>query len=272
VLEFKTLLQEAKADPRVTAAEGVGVTDQDFAKAVISLSDAISQGDSAKLEPLLSKRSKDVLTKLKSSGEWTETTLGIEAVRIVYAAEPTVASDIERDQAFKTMADEQEKYLQRLYDQHIKVQSRETSLKLVEFERDKLSKTLANLKAEASGDAALGGTRPEMVILLAVQDAGGAYLLGWGGNRGGSDWTFNNASTLSLVRSRAADWDNIGMLGFSIGDGEARTSTALDMGKSGAAGDADASKPEEDKKSDPAPGGPTRRQTPAGPITVPGGG
>jgi len=111
------------------------------------------------------------------------------------------------------------------------------------------------------------GGIPTRGVLIAIQDPRGAYLLGWGALQAGEQWRFTNAPAAAGDRSRASAWDGVGPLGFvytSVASGSFMDT--LPEGVEGLDTDAgsDASPSDE-------PGGPTRKNTPAGPVTIPGG-
>lgn len=282
VFEMKDILADLKVDARVQTAPDVGVTDNTFVRAVAKLADAIVTGDVTKVEPMLTRRAKEALGLVKANDGWTKATRNIELIRIVYAAAPQTLSDIEREQAIATMGAE--------FGNGVKLRestwSRNgyTRLEITRFEeaaREVFMKELTKLNSKAAIDAAIDG-RPEFVVLMAIQDPTGSYLLGWGGVRDGDGWLFNNAATTPIEKSRASDWDGIGMFGFSIGDGEyqppmPRGVTEKDGKDGGSPPAPGASAPGAPAPAAPSPGAPapgkpeepTRRNTPSGPINIP---
>jgi hypothetical protein len=111
-------------------------------------------------------------------------------------------------------------------------------------------------------------------VLLAIQDPAGSYLLAWSAEKSFDKWVFTNAPATNSVKARASAWDGIGAGGF----GEmlaAGPETPADKREPGGGGSS--SEPSSggssgggSSPSAPAPG-PTRKNTPSGPITIPGG-
>jgi hypothetical protein len=88
------LLQTMNADPRVQFPQAKAPTSESFARAVISLADAIVRGDSAKLRPLLTPPDRAVLEQLEGSEQWTAETSKLEAARVVYAGEGVLGAPL----------------------------------------------------------------------------------------------------------------------------------------------------------------------------------
>jgi hypothetical protein len=234
----------------------------------------LARGDEAKLSTLLNRRALSVLQELKAAGTWTQSTKGLEAVRIVYASAPMSLTDIEKQQAIEISLKANVAAANRLFEQYVargvdRADARATA-------DDQLRQMTETVKAQMLESGASLLEVPEMVCLTAVQDGSGAILLGWSASRAGGKWTFSNSSTTPLVRAKASDWDDIGMLGFSLGTGklassEAGGSTAPGGGGSGS-GSQKPSTPGGGGPSGPSttpPEGPTKR-TPAGPVKIPG--
>ncbi|MCA9298452.1 MAG: hypothetical protein KDA28_05260, partial [Phycisphaerales bacterium] len=113
-------------------------------------------------------------------------------------------------------------------------------------------------------------------MFVAVQQPGVSYILGWVGADRGGTWTFNGLQSTSDTRARATQWDGVGL-------GELTISQA-DLSALGDLGDIDLDNLEDlaerflnqDSGSDssgdepPARDG-TRKNTPGGPVTIPGG-
>ena len=234
---MKDILQDAKVDARVQTAPGVAVADETFVRAVVQLADAIASGNADKLEPMLTRRAKEALGLVKAGNGWASATKDLEVVRIVYAAAPTVMSDLERTQAIATLNAE---FLNGTkLRESMMVRNGLTKEEIAKVEasvRADFQKDLARLNSKATMDAVLDG-KPEFVVLMALQDPKGSYLLGWGGVRDGQSWQFNNASTMRIERPRASDWDSIGMLGFSIADGDLILPEVMPAGGAGKPGE-----------------------------------
>ncbi len=106
-------------------------------------------------------------------------------------------------------------------------------------------------------------------VTFAVQDPDGAYLLGWTPTRAGAGYQFTATQTSDEVRSRASEFDNRVPPPDVL-----QTSTSVDLTD-------EVNKALQDAMDQATQGGepfqeeerdPRRRNTPAGPITVPGGG
>lgn len=220
-VSFEALGQEMRTDRRVTAAPGLDVTDESFARAAMQLADALARGDHAKSSSLMTRRAAALVSELVSSGAWDEQTKNIEAVRIVYAAPPVGSGDLDRAAAVDALVRESEKQLAAKKAQYERdMMPAEEMQRRLAMETEAMMRLAEVLRLET--DASKIEDRPSMVLLLAVQDPQGSYLLGWGGqNAGTGQWLFNNVSTIALARKRAQDWDGIGMLGFSVGASEA---------------------------------------------------
>lgn len=104
--------------------------------------------------------------------------------------------------------------------------------------------------------------------VFAVQEPGAAYLMGWNAEKAGDSYVFKAAPTQRATRARASDWDSIGPAAFAVvemGSGPSEE-MAQDVGTTideGGAGDDGFEEPERS---------PGRKNTPAGPIDIPGGG
>ncbi|MBX3377621.1 MAG: hypothetical protein KF678_11540 [Phycisphaeraceae bacterium] len=103
------------------------------------------------------------------------------------------------------------------------------------------------------------------LVGMAIQVPGEAYLLAWNGKKQGGSWMFTNALSQGETKPRASDFDGVAIQTtalppadpvFNRPDAAAPGSTAPAAGAP--AGD--------------APSNPRRRNTPGGPIDVPGGG
>lgn len=107
-------------------------------------------------------------------------------------------------------------------------------------------------------------------VILAIQDPAGSYLLGWTADQAFDKWVFTNAPTSRDVRARASAWDGIGEAGFGemvaampppLMDDPSGSSSP---GNSPSSGGSSGSSPSDSQS-------PNRKNTPAGPITIPGG-
>lgn len=109
--------------------------------------------------------------------------------------------------------------------------------------------------------------RPEITLVgTAIQGRDGAYLLAWNGRRNGESWLFSAAACQNDVKTRASEFDDIEIVvGGSIPvSGSAPSESGATPGGSGRTrtppSTPAAPVPERD---------PNRKQTPAGPITIP---
>ncbi len=82
-LDVATLLQTMKVDPRVEFAQSQAPVNESLAKAAINLADAFARGDDEALRSMLDKRQQSILDSLIATEQWYEATEPIEAVRIV---------------------------------------------------------------------------------------------------------------------------------------------------------------------------------------------
>jgi hypothetical protein len=268
-VEYEALIKTLKADPRVQASASLDVTNEDFAKASVLLADAFARGDASKLKPMLTKRGQNVLGDLQATGLWSDATQKIEAVRIVFAGPPSSLSSMEFEKAIKEMTEAAEAEAVR-YEQQLEARGvdPEYRAKVVAAKR---AENLAAIQGHTLDEAA--AIKAEMAMLIAVKTEAGAELLGFTGAKAGEGWVFNNASTTGEVRASATKWDNVGMLGFSVGSGRKAKKSEEKL--------PDAVKPDGGAPGAPgapgkpaAPAGPGERgpiRSPAGPIRVPGG-
>jgi len=285
----------------------VTMTDEGFARAVIGLADSFARGNDAKLSGMLDAGANTQLSGLVDSGEWTEATQPIEAVRIVYAGSFDASMAMSGggggslSGSMSTMIDQLKKALDAgagvgaldvLEAQGVipadqmavmREQMEKFSSMSAEEVGEEMKKALATMGdgGDASGasgasggmDAgAVAGMVPTRGVLLAIQDPRGAILLGWGALQSGEQWVFTNAPAADGDKPRAAAWDGIGPMGFmyspmatgpAVQDGPTETGAA--PGDAGSGGTDGGGTPSAD------PSGPTRKNTPSGPVTVPGG-
>jgi hypothetical protein len=318
-ISIPALLQDMKADARVSFADTVTITDEPLARAVISLADGFARGDGPKLKGVLDDGAQYVLSSLDASGEWANSTAGIEAVRVVYVGDAgeakadSAAEDPLRDLGPTAMGDfmrtlDSDPELQKAVTTAIfsfewaELMKKEEKLKgakevwgrVVEklkaqgFDSAKIEKlekavdAIDQKTADAlfelgekgrNNSAPLVGVTFDRVVVLAMQDAKGAYLLGWGVGDSSGNVRFSSAATAGVTKPRASDFDNIGTAAF--GDGKPKGEAADHEGK-----DKDEKKADDPGAlpanapglNEPPPKNPRRKSTPGGPITVPGGG
>jgi hypothetical protein len=280
-VSFDSISQEMKADPRVQFAGGLAITDESVARAVISLADAIARGDISKLDPLLSQPAKNVVKSLQESGEWSTATKDIEAVRVVYAASSGGATSgvLEQIGAMLsgTMTPEVMTQIASAITQSvtaagappIDAASIATPEKIKE-QWDRIMTDPAYEMAKAQIQTALAslpgletGPEGQFLVITAVQDPSGAYLLGWGADQAFGTWVFTNSATVPDVKPRAADFDTVGPSGFASASGAALTPPPEAKAPDKPAEPA-GEKPPPDKPKDP-----NRKNTPNGPVNIP---
>jgi hypothetical protein len=234
------------ADPRVQFAPDVQLSDEEVARAVISLADALARGDSGAVSGLVSKSARPTIEAISDLGGFSS---DVEAVRVVFIGK---TSEIE---GFKPPMEAVEQLFsgdQAAIDQINKnltpdvVARLGTLASVIAFtggkfdaalltppmDADKLAKlreqwealksdpvkamTLEQIAGALTGNAPIPGLKnAEYVALLAVQTPSGVDLTGWGIEKAFGKWTFNNASTDGSVRQSASEWDGVGMAGFS---------------------------------------------------------
>lgn len=103
----------------------------------------------------------------------------------------------------------------------------------------------------------------EALVGFAIQSPDGAYLLAWNGTRDGSRWVFNNAPCQKDERPRASDFDGI------VLDTTIQTPLASLTPNSGNS-DRPTMPGESPSSDSDGNTGPRRKNTPGGPITIPG--
>lgn len=106
-------------------------------------------------------------------------------------------------------------------------------------------------------------------LVLAIQDPGSSYVLGWNIAKVNDAWVFSAMPTTGNTRARASEWDGSDISAFAAGGGGASAPSAAPAADESTGVPA---APDEPKKEEaPSDGGKTVR-TPNGPIKVPGGG
>ncbi|MBL8759226.1 MAG: hypothetical protein JNK35_12435 [Phycisphaerae bacterium] len=269
MVSFESVKQELKADARLQFSDSLAVDDESFVRAAVKFADAFVKGDAAGLKPMLGRRGAEVLGLLEDRGEFV--TKGVEQLRVTYAAgvpadmaletgfppdDPTIAEAKEVLNTYKTVysqytAPEDRRRVQGMVEKilrevakKLKDQGRESEYRQV----DQYLIRLLNMPALKPGNI----FRPSstMVMLTAVQEPAGSYLVGWQASKDGEKWVFDPASTTDAVKARASDWDAVGVNGFAL------VSTVETVGK------VDDLKPADGKDT----------KAPASPTPVPGGG
>lgn len=302
-VSLNDLMQEMKADPRVQFAADVSTFDETFARSIIDLADAIARGDDEKLRDLLDTGATGHLVSLVDTGEWSEATEPIEAVRIVYAGPYEGSMSLAGAAAGMGQAMSQmmevikqgleagggegifEEIAKQMGDQISPEQIEEARKKYLEMANLKPEEFVAKLQEEmakvtadmpdmpAIDPSIMSGAAATHGVLVAVQDSRGAYLLGWGASSTGEKWVFSNAPAAQGDRPRAAAWDGIGPMGFQYATftaGSVFEDLFLDAAAAPGAGDSPSSESPGSPSSEPA-SEPGRKNTPSGPINVPGG-
>jgi hypothetical protein len=316
-VSFDTISQELKADARVQFAPDLKLEDQDVAKAVISLADALARGDSNAVTALVSRPAKPVVDTISAMGGFGDS---VEAARVVFVtkndeqngfktslddvnrmfsgeeeavkeADRKITADVAKQigslMAMAFIADAGEKpdfsqftppmtaeKLQKFKEQWEKLRADASKAALVE-----------QIAALLAGSSMVPGLKDaEYLTLIAVQTPQGTELTGWGLEKAFGKWMFHPASTDGQVKKSAAEWDGVGLSGFS-----ADSTKGIQIAKAKPEGDpANPDKPAEgDAKDKPADGSnppadnndpgkqqtpPGEKRTPNGPVKIPGGG
>lgn len=298
-IKLQDVSQEMHVDARVQVAPDmeVGPDDRDLAAAVLKLADAVATGNSDEIAPLLTRGARDVLDTLKTDGGWESGTAKIEAVRIV-AVQPgvnfssasagpapgaavggvvsTMLSNLPEDQrkavqeAMGKLSDDPSALLANVDAAIAKMKEMGVSDQLIaqmQEGKNQLADAAKNLAAAPAPETVVGTG-----ILLAVQDPKGAYLMGWQAEKVGGQWVFDNAPSTGDERPRASAFDGIGEAGFGTGQLAANDSgDASDSAPDHAAQPDAPAAPNSSTPAKPTEPGPRRKNTPAGPVTIPGG-
>lgn len=311
VVSFDSISQEMKADARVQFAPDLKLSDEALARAVVSMADAIARGDADKVASLVSRPTRTLLTSMQSDGKWSEATGSIEAVRVVFIGENNESAgfkmsldDITKmfsgeggdsQEADRKIPPDVAREIGALFGAAavlgggFDIKNFEPPMNAEKLE--KIREAWEKLRGDESQNALVqqiaallasstsipGLKDAQYMVLMAVQSPDGVDLLGWGIERAFDKWTFNNASTDAQLKSRAADWDGVGVAGFSR---DSRTGTAAvaapasesgektEGGTDAAPGDNPEKTDEPGEQKDP----PREKRTPRGPVKIPGGG
>jgi hypothetical protein len=302
-VSFDTISQDMKADSRVQFAADLAVTDENIAKSVVKLADAVAKGDAGQLRSLVNQGTKKVISDLENNGLWTQQMNGIEAVRVVYAAPyDAEANKITMDALLKKIiavrntndlpagvTADMRFTIGRLVgaamttgegapktDEDVKkfldgVESGETIDKFLGDSQYDDSRKLIEAMLQ---DALNASPYPngKFLVILAVQDKDGATLSGWGAEEAFGGLEFNIGNTVQTVKPNAASFDGVGLNGFFTSQRHLNKLASEDSGKP------PAEKAEEkkadgtgEKTKDPE-NDPSKKRTPAGPVQIPGGG
>jgi hypothetical protein len=311
-VSFDTISQDMKADARVQFASDLKLEDEDLARSVVKLADALAKGDTDTISQMTTKATRPVLDEMKSGGAFGGAQEP-EAVRVVYIGknDETTGFKMTLDDITKDLSGDKEQVSQaeaKVPPEVLRqvgaligaalVTDDKVDLKIFEppitaEKLGKISEAWEKLKGDSSQTAiveqiqamlqsatAVPGLKDaEYMALIAVQTPKGVELTGWGIEKAFGKWTFSPASTDGQVKKTAADWDGVGIAGFS------RDSTKGIVAAAPAPKEGDAANKEggekkdepngdEGKKDDPDkknPDGPVKR-TPHGPVKIPGGG
>jgi hypothetical protein len=282
--DVEALRQELGTDARVQLARGIETTDRDLAEAVLRFADAWAKGDDRALRQMLVRSDRAILDDLRARGEWDAEVEKVEQVRIVYLSEhgadvpvrlPDMSTLIQQiglpadlpdtakqmmqgmmERMMTQMADDPgalaEAARQQLQDPTVRQQLEQAGMSLSQIE--------AGLQGLESGEA--GGRISGPVVTLALQQPGEAYVLAWNATRTAGTWTFRSLHTENAVRRRASDWDGrAGLAGMIVAEADEVEAPPTPG----------ATSPETGEAQQQDPGGPLRKQTPVGPVTIPGG-
>lgn len=304
-VSFDTISQEMKTDARVQFAPELKLEDEEVARSIISLSDALARGDAAAITGMVSRPARPIIETIQQMGGFGS---DVEAVRVVFIAKnddqsgfKSTLDDVNR--MFSGEADAVEEANRKLtadvidqikslmlvamvaedaknfdFTQFVPPMTAEKLLKFKE-QWEKLradpSKTaiVEQIGALLSGSSMVPGLKDaEYLALIAVQTPGGVELTGWGLEKAFGKWTFHPASTDGSLKASASEWDNIGLAGFSADstkglDIKAKTSGEGTEGTDPANPDA----PKTDAPAETDPNNPDKQQAPPGEKRTPGG-
>ncbi len=115
------------------------------------------------------------------------------------------------------------------------------------------------------------------VVLIAVQQPNGAYLLGWSAEKALGTYAFSNVQTVGTTKRRASQFDDLGIEGFTEGVAIAAVyrDAGLDLDESvggngaGGSGAPDRSTPPPPNEAPATTPEPPTRDTPRGPVRLP---
>lgn len=312
-VSFDSISQDMKADARVQFAPDLKLEDEDLARSVVKLADALAKGDTDTISQMTTKATRPVLDEMNSMGAFSgshET----EAVRVVFIGKNDETSGFKMtlDDVTKGFSGDKEQIAQsetKIPDDLWKQigaligagMATDDKLDLTIFDppmtaekAGKISEAWEKLKGDSSKTAIVeqiqailqsatsvpGLKDAEYMALIAVQTPKGVELTGWGIEKAFGKWTFSPASTDAKEKKSVAEWDDVGLAGFSRDSATGIASAAPAHKEGDAANEDGGEKKNEDanggegKKDDPekkSPDGPVKR-TPHGPVKIPGGG
>jgi len=129
---------------------------------------------------------------------------------------------------------------------------------------------VVNLTDLAPPSSAADPTMTMANVYVAVQEPGTAYLFGgWIANRAGDKWVFTAVPSAKMNKKRASDFDSESAV--SLAGIEAPPAPAGEAPKEGDAAGGEAAPGAPAAPAAPA-GGPIKKNTPNGPVTIPGSG
>jgi hypothetical protein len=310
-VSFDTISQEMKADARVQFAPELKLEDEEVARSIISLSDALARGDAATITGMVSRPARPVIETIESMGGFSS---DVEAVRVVFITKnddqngfKTTLDDVNRmfsgekeavEEADRKITAEVARQIGALMGAALAAEGGFdasqfapplTAEKLLKFKEqwEKLradpskAAIVEQIGALLSGTSMVPGLKDaEYLALIAVQTPRGVELTGWGLEKAFGKWTFHPASTDGSLKASASEWDNVGLAGFSADstkglDIKAKTSAEGAEGTDPANPDA----PKTDAPAETDPNNPDKQQappgekrTPGGPVKIPGSG
>ncbi len=107
-------------------------------------------------------------------------------------------------------------------------------------------------------------------LVLAIQDPGSSYVLGWTMAKVNEAWVFSAMPTTGNTRARASEWDGSDISAFAASGGSISAPSAIPSTDESTG---ETAAPTEEKKEEaPAGDGGKTVRTPNGPIKIPGGG
>lgn len=229
-VNVEALLAELGADARVQFPRQFAPTDESLARAIVRLADAVARGDDAALRDLLGPFGRDVLDELITTGEWDAATGRVEAVRVTYVGPGQVSlpvpqrlsvdqlvRELERNpdavrQAIEGMMPTIEAEMRRAGLSDAQIQQSMANVRQL-LESGQLGEVVRQVTS-ASGISEFelpttGSGDSGMVVVLAVQEPGEAYVLRWRVMTVGERISFVAVPADRTVRRRAAQWDGL---------------------------------------------------------------
>lgn len=309
-VSFDSISQDLKADPRVQFAPDLKLEDEELARGIVGLADALARGDASALARLTPRHAGPVIEQIQNEGGFAGK-FQPEAVRVVFIGKNDETSGFKMTmddilKNFSADAAEFERANQKIPEdvarriaavmvQTLNMEAKDFDFSIffppmTEAKATKLREAYEKIRDDPSKSAALeqiqailaGGTAvpglkdSTYMTLLAVQTPEGVELTGWGAEKAFGKWTFTPASTTSEEKKSASEWDGVGLAGFSR---NSREGIAMSTPKTEEGTTTDGDKPSETPMDAPAPENapeepakrPTEKRTPNGPVKIPGG-